>query len=146
MELSIQMLLPIFTKFPGGSSSFKMFWRTFFHSIAVCQAEDTSSLVATWEVYEKRLPKELSTRWSDFNQAAGQAFPFHHRGHCRQAVAFDQAAGDPRWGRALPRGDYDAQPVVPAASHGTTAGIHHETNQETESWNGRLDGVWNTGQ
>lgn len=29
MESSIQMLLPIFTKFPSGSSSFKMSWRTF---------------------------------------------------------------------------------------------------------------------
>lgn len=45
-------------------------------------------------------------------------------------MAFHQAAGDPCGGRALPRRDDDAEPVVSAAAHGTPAGVHHEADQE----------------
>lgn len=84
------------------------------------------------ESCQRPLPEELSTRGSDFDQAAGQAFPLHHRGHGRQAVALHQAAGDPRGGGALPGRDDDAESVVSAATHGAPAGVHHETDQEAE--------------
>lgn len=102
-----------------------------------------SLLAPRREAHRKPLPEELRAGGPDLDQAAGQAFSFHHRGHRCQSVALDQAAGDPRRGCALPRRDDDAKPVVSAPTHGTPAGIHHETHQETESRNGRSDAVLN---
>lgn len=97
------------------------------------------SLAPGREAHGEPLPEELSAGGPDLDQAAGQAFSFHHRGHRRQSVALDQAAGDPGRGCALPRRDDDAKPVVSAPPHGTPAGIHHEAHQETESQSGRSD-------
>lgn len=85
---------------------------------------------------QRPLPEELGTGGSDFDQAAGQAFSLHHRGHGRQAVPLHQAAGDPRGGGALPGRDDDAESVVSAAPHGAPAGVHHETDQEAERHSG----------
>lgn len=54
------------------------------------------------------LPKKLSPGRSNFNQAAGQTFAFHHGRHGGQAVAFHQPACHTRRGSALPRRDNDS--------------------------------------
>lgn len=103
-----------------------------FHPIGL-GVEGISPLETKWEAYGKPLPKELCSGRSHFNEAAGQAFSFHHGRHRCQSMAFHQAAGDSRWRRAFPRWDNDPKPVVSASSHGTTTGIHHKTDQETEN-------------
>lgn len=108
-----------------------------FHPIGL-GVEGISPLETKWEAYGKPLPKELCSGRSHFNEAAGQAFSFHHGRHRCQSMAFHQAAGDSRWRRAFPRWDNDPKPVVSASSHGTTTGIHHKTDQETENWKRRL--------
>lgn len=87
---------------------------------------------------QKVLPEELSTRGSYFNQTASQTFSFHHGGHCGQSVALDQPAGDSCWSSAFPRWNNDSKPIVPATPHSSTSSIHHETDQETENWEGVL--------
>lgn len=78
------------------------------------------------------LPKELSPRRSHFDEAAGQPLAFHHGRHGGQPVAFHQPAGHAGGSSAFPRRNNDAEPVMSAASHGTPASVHHETNQEAE--------------
>ena len=131
MELGLQMLLPIFRTFDGANVHLQRSTYLFaFQPKGI--RWDARSPVTKWEAYQRLLPQELSTRGSDFNEAARQAFSFHHWGHGRQSVAFHQAAGDPCGGCALARWDDDAQPVVSAAPHGAPAGVHHETDQEAE--------------
>lgn len=108
-----------------------------FHSIDL-GVEGVSPSETKEEAYGKPLPKELSSRRSHFNEAAGQAFSFHHGRHGCQSMAFHQAAGDSRRCGAFPRWDNDPKSVVSASSHGTTTGIHHKTDQETENWKSRL--------
>lgn len=77
-------------------------------------------------------PEELSSCWTDLNQAAGQAFSFHHWRRRRQLVSLDQSTGDPGWRRALSGRDDDAHAVVTTPSHGSTPGVYHEADQEPE--------------
>lgn len=94
------------------------------------QGKHTKRLKASLRATRPPLPKELSPRGSHFDEAAGQPFSLHHGRHGGQPVALHQAARHARRRRALARGDDDAQPVVPAAPHGTAASVHHETHQE----------------
>lgn len=45
-------------------------------------------------------------------------------------MPFGQATGYACGRRALPWGDDDAHAIMPAASHGSTAGVHHKADQE----------------
>lgn len=80
------------------------------------------------------LPQELSPSWSDLHQPADQPLSLHHGRGVGQLVPLGQAAGDARGCRALPGRDDDAHAIVAAASHGTTARIHHEADQEPARW------------
>lgn len=76
------------------------------------------------------LPEELSPSRSHLDQAAHQPFSLHHGWGVGQPVSFGQATGDASGCRALPGRYNDAHAGVAAASHGTTAGVHHEADQE----------------
>lgn len=78
------------------------------------------------------LPEELSSSWTDLNQAAGQAFSFHHRRRRRQFVSLHQSTGDSGRRRALPGRDDDAHAVVTTSSHGAAPCVHHEADQEPD--------------
>lgn len=76
------------------------------------------------------LPEELSPGRTDLHQPADQPLALHHGRRVGQLVPFGQATGDACGCRALPGRDDDAHAVVAAASHGATAGVHHEADQE----------------
>lgn len=59
-------------------------------------------------------------------------------------MPLDQSAGDPGGRRALPGRDDDAHAVVAAASHGATAGVHHEADQEPAKGKKKRNGVRRT--
>lgn len=79
------------------------------------------------------LPKELGSRGSHLDEPAGQTLALNHGGHGGQTVPLHQPACHPCGGTALPGWDNDTQAVVAATTHGSTPGIHHETDQEAEA-------------
>lgn len=93
-----------------------------------CSTENCNSW--TQKVPSILLPEELSPSWSDLHQPADQSLSLYHGWGVGQFVSFGQATGDACGCRALPGRDNDAHAIVAAASHRTTAGIHHEADQE----------------
>lgn len=77
-------------------------------------------------------PQELHPGRTQGDDSAGQALALHQRGRRGEFLGLHQAAGDARGGGARSRWDDDAETVVSTASHGTTASVHHETDQEAE--------------
>ena len=77
-------------------------------------------------------PQELGAHGAHLQDPAGQPLPLQHGWRSGQLLLLDQPAGDACGHGALPGGHDDPDAGVPGPTHGSTAGVHHEADQEAE--------------